>query len=124
KRNPPRKLDAQLALEILPTLDDIQIERPILPVPPPAPSEELAKKGEQEPKEQGSQPDLEVTDRASSQPVFSPSYSPSYSSRRSSSSRNTPGTEVHVRGYTRRNWTYVAPFTRSRPGSGGGGRRR
>jgi hypothetical protein len=31
--------------------------------------------------------------------------------------------EVHVRGYTRKDGTYVQPYTRRAPGSGGGGRR-
>jgi hypothetical protein len=39
----------------------------------------------------------------------------SYSSPRSSSSRRSPGTEVHVRGYTRKDGTYVRPHTRSAP---------
>jgi hypothetical protein len=39
----------------------------------------------------------------------------SYSSPRSSSSRRSPGTEVHVRGYTRKDGTYVQPHTRSAP---------
>ena len=39
----------------------------------------------------------------------------SYSSPRSSSSRSSPGTEVHVRGYTRKDGTYVRPHTRSAP---------
>jgi hypothetical protein len=42
--------------------------------------------------------------------AYAPSRSPG-----SRSSRSTPGTEVHVRGYTRKNGTYVAPYTRRAP---------
>jgi Tetratricopeptide repeat len=35
----------------------------------------------------------------------------------STTSRSPPGTDVHVRGYTRKDGTYVAPHTRSAPGT-------
>lgn len=44
----------------------------------------------------------------------SPSDSGSYSS---GTSKHTPGRDVSVRGYTRKDGTYVPPYTRSAPGT-------
>ena len=48
----------------------------------------------------------------------SSSTSSSYSSTRSSSNYTSPGKTVNVKGYYRKNGTYVRPHTRSSPGSG------
>jgi hypothetical protein len=50
---------------------------------------------------------------------YSSRYSSSSSSRtRSSSNYSNPGKTVNVKGYYRKNGTYVRPHTRSSPGSG------
>jgi hypothetical protein len=54
---------------------------------------------------------------ASSNYSSSSSSSPSSSSR-SSSNYSNPGKTVNVKGYYRKNGTYVRPHTRSSPGSG------
>jgi hypothetical protein len=46
------------------------------------------------------------------------SSSSSSSSSRSSSNYSSPGKTVNVKGYYRKNGTYVSPHTRSSPGSG------
>ena len=51
-----------------------------------------------------------TTDLSGYQPSESPSYSPSYSRAEDGEERT-----VHVRGYTRANGTYVAPYTRRAP---------
>ena len=48
----------------------------------------------------------------------SSSSSSSSSSTRSSSNYSSPGKTVNVKGYYRKNGTYVRPHTRSSPGSG------
>jgi hypothetical protein len=48
----------------------------------------------------------------------SSSSSSSFSSTRSSSNYSSPGKTVNVKGYYRKNGTYVRPHTRSSPGSG------
>jgi hypothetical protein len=60
-------------------------------------------------------------------PVLAKTPADSAEARRGSGgSSASPGTggPVHVRGYHRRDGTYVRPHTRSRPGSRSGGRRR
>jgi hypothetical protein len=45
-----------------------------------------------------------------------PSSTPNYSSPSSGTSSSTPGTDVNVKGYYRKDGTYVRPHTRSAPG--------
>lgn len=94
-------LTADLVLELASRFPTVAFySRPGLPEPPPprtspAPTTAVVDK-------------VKPADRAST-------YVPSYSPPRTSSSRKTPGTEVQVKGYYRKNGTYVAPHTRSRP---------
>jgi hypothetical protein len=69
---------------------------------------------------------MNLTPPATSSARYSADGSESYSGRAasvsSSGSSSSNGT-VYVKGYTRKDGTYVAPHTRSAPGSGGGRRR-
>ena len=57
-------------------------------------------------------------DYSASSHYSSSSSSSSSSSTRSSSNYSNPGKTVNVKGYYRKNGTYVRPHTRSSPGSG------
>ena len=57
-------------------------------------------------------------DYTASSNYSSRSSSSSSSSTRSSSNYSSPGKTVNVKGYYRKNGTYVRPHTRSSPGSG------
>jgi hypothetical protein len=57
-------------------------------------------------------------DYSASSHYSSSSSSSSSSSTRSSSNYSSPGKTVNVKGYYRKNGTYVRPHTRSSPGSG------
>ena len=57
-------------------------------------------------------------DYSASSNYSSSSSSSSSSSKRSSSNYSNPGKTVNVKGYYRKNGTYVRPHTRSSPGSG------
>jgi endonuclease YncB( thermonuclease family) len=110
----PKPLTEDVALSVIADLSESEtIQRPDLPDPPaptwipkPAPARQSQAEANAS---ADSSSDLNRNDGEPS------SRSYGLPSSRSSANRRSPGTEVHVRGYTRKNGTYVAPHTRSAP---------
>lgn len=101
-------LDGEVAMGLLPTVRVSPITRPDLPAPPTSPETEASGRRTEQRGSRTAQADIEKRQKAEFESTFRPSG-------RSYSSRSTPGAEVHVRGNTRRNGTYVAPHTGSTP---------